>query len=546
MKKLFIFALALLLAVGAQAASYSVNLSTLTGNYTASGNGDVTTITGTLMGTSKPYKISIADGGTVILENVIIDGSHSVDCAWAGITCEGNATIELKGANSVHSFHTSYPGIFVPKGKTLTIQGTGYLHAKTLLRDEDGYLMAAGIGAGDYGKNAGNIIIKSGTIDAIGASGIGGAWEASCGNITILGGNITATSDYWGAAIGSGGHSRLNTNRNADGGNITISGGTIFAIGCTGSAGIGSGSASTCGNITITGGTVTAVGGKDGAGIGAGYTGHCGDIKISNVNRVTAVKGMKFAGVDVTYAIGMGNSSQDNNSTCGNITIGGTSHPGGVSESPYFYPQTPNYKADDGWMYYDNGNQFTAFGPGSGTFYWAVMYPAYTLNYSTLSKIGIYMSQYNTDNIYVYVISGGSSPISGLSIYTGNVTPTLTSGMQTLTLNQPVAFDNTQNLWIVLSAPAGWPATVCSNTGDPNSRWYSMDGISWADLAETQDGQGHKNNYSFMIRAYFDANEAVEEVMSYPSPATNKIIRDGQLYIIRDNRLYTPTGTQVK
>jgi len=72
-------------------------------------------------------KISIAAGATVTLSGVTINGTNSVSCWWAGLNCLGDATIILADGttNSVKGFYENYPGIHVPSGKTLTIQGTG-------------------------------------------------------------------------------------------------------------------------------------------------------------------------------------------------------------------------------------------------------------------------------------------------------------------------------------------------------------------------------------------------------------------------------------
>ena len=236
----------------------ATDLSKLTGDYTAK-NGE--TLTGTLAGN---YKISIADGATVTLDGVTITGENNSDYKWAGITCEGDATIILKDGseNTVKGFYERYPGIYVPddaenpaNNKTLTIKGTGSLTASS---NGNG----AGIGGGKY-TNCGNIEIQGGVITATGSSyaaGIGGAGESSCGFITISGGTVTATGGNEGAGIGSGYYGTC--------GDILISGGTIEATGGTDAAGIGSSlgegnqsSKGKCGDITISGGTVTATGG---------------------------------------------------------------------------------------------------------------------------------------------------------------------------------------------------------------------------------------------------------------------------------------------
>ena len=266
-----------------RSAGGTVNLSTIYTNYTAS-NGEI--LTGTL---ASNVKISIADGAMVTLNNVTINGVYDGDnYKWAGISCEGDATIILSGTNTVKGFHISYPGIHVPTGKTLTIKGTGSLNA----------------------SSNGN------------GSGIGGGYTNPCGNIVIEDGTITATGEFRCAGIGGG--------TNACG-NITISGGTITAQGGECGAGIGSGQSCECGYINITGGTVTATGGRYGAGIGSGYdNSSCGNITItSGVTRVTATKGM-----DAPCSIGKGKDGYTP-STCGTVTIGG--NVGAITTSPYTY-----------------------------------------------------------------------------------------------------------------------------------------------------------------------------------------------------------------
>lgn len=278
------------------------DLGAITGNLTLK-DGD--TATGTLDVANYPVKISIEAGATVTLNGVTINGTNSDSYKWAGITCDGNATIILSGANTVKGFYDEHPGIYVPSGNTLTIQGTGSLTASSNGK-------GAGIGGG-YSIACGNIKIKGGSITATGgadATGIGSGYNKSCGNITISGGDVKATGGSSATGIGSG-HSGTC-------GDILICGGTVKAYGGSQGAGIGSGYYGIYDNITISGGTVTASGGSDGAGIGSGsFAYSCGNITIaSTVTKVTATKGAD----DAQYSIGKGYNS----AATGTITIGGT------------------------------------------------------------------------------------------------------------------------------------------------------------------------------------------------------------------------------
>lgn len=264
-------------------------------------------LTGTL---NSLHKVSIAADATVTLDNMTINGGDYDNISWAGLTCLGNATLVLSGNNNVNSFSDGHPGIFVPDGSTLTIKGNGALTSTS---------NGSGAGIGSSRNSAsGNIVIQSGTVTAIGASGTSygagiGSCGGPCGNITIQGGTVTATGGNHAAGIGTG---------DAYCASISITGGTVNATGGGSGAGIGSscGSGSgggydqiECGNINISGGNVTATGGSDAAGIGTGYgaPNRCYNINISGGTIVAIGNG---------NSAGIGTSAQSN-SSCGNITI---------------------------------------------------------------------------------------------------------------------------------------------------------------------------------------------------------------------------------
>ena len=285
----------------------TIDLSAVTADTVIADN---TTVTGTL---GANVKISIADGATVTLKDVTINGTDSDSYKWAGLTCAGGATIKLEGTNTVKGFWKYYPGVFVPKGKTLTIQGTGSLNASNG--------SAAGIG-GCYTVASTSGIPKD---------------EGSCGTIVIEGGTITATG---GMSAGIG----CSYGSDCDG--VTITGGTVAATGGIMAAGIGSGgSNSVCGPISISGGTVTAEGGEYAAGVGTGYLGNseCGAITVANT--VTKFKATKGSGA--TDSVGHG----QNGGACGAVTIGGTEYWDGAAyqndgatvlgQSPYTYQPSP-------------------------------------------------------------------------------------------------------------------------------------------------------------------------------------------------------------
>ena len=256
----------------------TLDLSTVTADTVIKDN---TIVTGTL---GANVKISIADGATVTLKDVTINGTEGESYKWAGLTCAGDATITLEGTNTVKGWRY-YPGVFVPKGKTLTIKGSGSLAANSLL--------GAGIGGCNALDSPYNIPKE----------------EGSCGTIVIEGGTITATGGR-AAGIGCG------LNSDCDG--VTIKGGTVTAISGVWAAGIGSSKGGSCGPISITGGTVTATSVEDGAGVGTGRgsDSKCGAITVTDgVTKFTATKGH-----DTADSVGLGRDCGD----CGTVTIGGT------------------------------------------------------------------------------------------------------------------------------------------------------------------------------------------------------------------------------
>ncbi len=275
-----------------------VDLSLVTANTTLT---DGCTVFGKLGGN---YQISIADNASVTLRDVDITSLTNI--LYPGLTCLGNATINIKGKNTVISGVDEYccyaPGIFIPKDHTLMIYGTDSDVLNASSNPNATFSNhGAGIGGGKE-MNCGNIVIYGGCINATGSSwgaGIGGSEDTSCGYITINDGIVTATSDG-AAGIGTGGNNY--TDKTA-----------------------------TCGDIIICGGTVTAFGGSYSAAIGsAAYLCSCGDIIITKtVNSVTVTKGDGSPN-----SIGAGNSS-----TCGTVTIGGKE--GAITQSPFTYPYVP-------------------------------------------------------------------------------------------------------------------------------------------------------------------------------------------------------------
>ena len=229
----------------------------------------------------------------VTLDNVNIDAS---DTGKAAIHTEGNVTLELDGDNTLTG-GTGHAGL-----EKNDNTGNGTLIIKDDKNDDGTEKTEEQKKAEtESGKGAGSLTATGGA----GGAGIGGANNQSSSNITITGGNITATAGsntgtrlvYCGAGIGGGGF--------GEGNNITISGGTVNATGGEGNgfyhyggAGIGGGYQRGANDIIISGNDTrgTATGKDGGAGIGGGYAGTATDITISG-GTVDATGGSSGAGI---------------------------------------------------------------------------------------------------------------------------------------------------------------------------------------------------------------------------------------------------------
>ncbi len=279
-----------------------------------------------ITGTSNQNTVTIeaenkGDKVEVTLKDVNIDAS-STGSAAVSVTGKGDTTIELDGDNELKSGR-SHAGLEHNKTDTsgkLTIQDKD----KNGSLDATGGLRGAGIGGGE--AQNGQVTITGGDITATAGStaskyqtlgggagiggGDGGAGKGGNGDVEITGGTITATGVY-GAGIGGG--------RSADG-DVTISGGTIkkaesLSPTNPGGAGIGGGYYGD-GRVTITGDAVIeeAQGGIQSAGIGGGQ-GADGVVEISGNARID-----KVIGGD--YAAGIGSGLGESGAPCnGKVTI---------------------------------------------------------------------------------------------------------------------------------------------------------------------------------------------------------------------------------
>ena len=239
------------LGIGYDGDGNIVDLSLLTSDYVAQ-DGDV------LIGTLKAeVMISVADGATITLKDCSI---QKKSYQHPSIICQGSAEIIMSGF-SILAGTQGYPAIYVPEGSTLTLSGFGKVSAYgggITYGDICGGA-AIGGGIGDY-QNCGNIVIKSGKVEANGkalCAGIGSSEGGSCGNITIDGGTVRATGGTNGAGIGGGLKGKCKK--------ISLNGGLVEATGGENYPAIGGGTEEECfcGDIKIYGGDISCYAGKN-------------------------------------------------------------------------------------------------------------------------------------------------------------------------------------------------------------------------------------------------------------------------------------------
>ena len=180
-------------------AQWKVNNGVLTPEteYVLLEDGDVLTGTG---GTNT--HVVIAANATVTFRNAAITNiPPDRDHEWGGVTCLGNAVVNLEGTNYLAGGYMK-PGLQVADERSIWIQGEGSLTAL-------GGQGSAGIGA--RLNHSSTIDIRGGVINATGGrngSGIGASFNGACGMLYIRSGIVNATGGANASGIGMGNKGR--------------------------------------------------------------------------------------------------------------------------------------------------------------------------------------------------------------------------------------------------------------------------------------------------------------------------------------------------
>lgn len=190
--------------------------------------------------TGDPIDCLTPDGLLPRTCNKVTNSSTSViwDNSWYYVT--GNVTLS-KGA-VVHG----KVSLILCDGATLTVTGSGSPDYSAGITVTEGNALT--IYAQSTGANKGRLTASANFWTAA----IGGSKSLPhAGTVNIYGGNISASGSFYGSGIGGA--------QNGNGGVVTINGGEVVATGYY-SSGIGGGNGGTGGALTVNGGTVTASG----------------------------------------------------------------------------------------------------------------------------------------------------------------------------------------------------------------------------------------------------------------------------------------------
>lgn len=164
-------------------------------------------------------------------------------------------------------------------------------------------------------------------------------------------------------------------------------------------------------------------------------------------------------------------------------------------DNTYSYSVTSETSFVGDWYYYDNGINEDAIGIGGGNFWWGVMFPAGSYSGNLVSSVATYDYAAMTGTVTIFN-DGETAP--AMPVATADIVLTGSGEFVEVVFDEPATINPAKNVWVVLYNASGttYPAAVCTNTGDANGRWVSLDGSSWDDLA------GFGLDYTFMLRAY--------------------------------------------
>ena len=141
--------------------------------------------------------------------------------------------------------------------------------------------------------------------------------------------------------------------------------------------------------------------------------------------------------------------------------------------------------ADPQWIYYDADVYVDSYSGFQGVIYWGISFPDMS-DYAGLRLTKIAYFDANlwslsegtiTANIYLGGLTAPQRLVSSQDFSTKGA-----GSFIEIELDVPVEIDGTEPLWITCYCDnMMYPASVSGYTGDPNGRWFSVDGNTWVD-----------------------------------------------------------------
>ena len=182
---------------------------------------------------------------------------------------------------------------------------------------------------------------------------------------------------------------------------------------------------------------------------------------------------------------------------------------------------TPPTPGEGQWYYYDDGVNYNNIG-ASGPFYWAVMFPAGSYTGDFVTKVATYdagNAGYAFTGTATIYQGGTTAPGTAVGTVDVAVTGSVTDFVE-FEFAEPVNIDDSQNLWVVFynATSTSYCASAFAYSGtDTNTRWVSLDGSSWMDLATAG-----VSGCGWMLRVYVaeGAKGEVHEI-SVPTQSCN-------------------------
>jgi len=183
------------------------------------------------------------------------------------------------------------------------------------------------------------------------------------------------------------------------------------------------------------------------------------------------------------------------------------------------------------WLRYDNGVFKNVIGNDEEPIlFWAIRFDEEDLlDYqgTELKKIAIYDACAGTYQLWIYV-GGDHAPQTLVRYQNMNLVGSNQWFEQVI---DPYEIPENDPIWIVVGQQGlDRPAAACADTGDPDGRWVSMNGIEWKDM------NYYNVHYTWMLRAFVSNRTGKQILMD----RDNFTLQCYKLYRSFDNDEYQP------